>query len=126
MRTIITLFISLLIGISALAQTKEVASDKSEKRALKQAYKLRKRLLKGANFHQLAEKYSDDPGSAQYGGNLGSVQFGQFVPEFDSTVLTLQPGEISEPVRTDFGYHLIELIEKDNTTFSSRHILIKP
>jgi len=49
----------------------------------------------------------------------------QFVLQYDSAVLTLQPGEISEPVRTDFGYYLIELLEKDNTTFSSRHILMK-
>ncbi len=71
---VITLSIFLLAGAEILAQTNETASAKDEKKALKQAQKLRKRLLKGADFHQLAEKFSDDPGSAQYGGELGSVQ----------------------------------------------------
>jgi parvulin-like peptidyl-prolyl isomerase len=123
---LITLSIFLLASTDLLSQTNETASAKQEKKALKQAQKLRKRLLKGADFHQLAEKFSNDPGSAPYGGEMGSVQFGQFVPEYDSAVLALEVGEISEPVRTKFGYHLIELIAKDETTFKSRHILIRP
>jgi len=123
---LIALSIFLLASADLLAQTNETALAKQEKKALKQAQKLRKRLLKGADFHQMAEKFSDDPGSAAYGGEMGSVQFGQFVPEYDSAVLALEVGEISEPVQTKFGYHLIELIAKDETTFTSRHILIKP
>ncbi|MEM9672792.1 MAG: peptidylprolyl isomerase [Bacteroidota bacterium] len=90
------------------------------------AQKIRQQLLQGASFPLMAKEYSDDPGSAQYGGNLGTAHFGQFVPEFESAIQSLKPGEISEPVRTKFGYHLIELIAKDETTFTSRHILIKP
>lgn len=116
----------LLTSTIGWAQLNDKTNPKQERKALKQAQQLRKQLLNGADFNQLAEKYSDDPGSGPYGGEMGSVHFGQFVPEYDSTVIILEPGEISEPVRTDFGYHLIELIAKDETTFTSRHILIKP
>ncbi|MEM9833079.1 MAG: peptidylprolyl isomerase [Bacteroidota bacterium] len=125
MKVVIVLLIFLFTVVDTSAQTTD-GLPKSERKALKQTKKLRKRLLKGADFNQLAKKYSDDPGSAAYGGELGSVDLGQFVPEFEEAIRSLKPGEISEPVRTDFGYHLIELIAKDETTFTSRHILIKP
>ncbi|WKN46275.1 peptidylprolyl isomerase [Tunicatimonas pelagia] len=125
MRIIIASLIFLLTAVNTFAQTTN-SLPKSEKKALKQAKKLRKRLLKGADFNQLARKYSDDPGSGSVGGEMGRVQFGQFVPEYDSTVLALEVGKISEPFRTKFGYHLIELLGRNETTFTSRHILIKP
>ena len=126
MKSFLFAFCLIVASFSVVAQPTEKSSAKNQKKALKQAQKLRKRLLKGADFHQLAEKFSDDPGSAAYGGEMGSVQFGQFVPEYDSAVLAMEVGEISEPVRTKFGYHLIELIAKDEATFTSRHILVRP
>ena len=126
MKIVVVLLILLSVELDVFAQFETQASAKEERKALRQVKKLRKRLLRGADFSRLAKKFSDDPGSGPYGGTLGRVQFGQFVPQFDSTVLELEVSEISEPVRTDFGYHLIELIAKDETTFTSRHILITP
>ncbi len=65
----------------------------------------------GADFAQLAAKYSDDPGSKTQGGDLGFFPRGRMVPEFDEAVFTLAPGAISDPVRTSFGYHVIQLQE---------------
>ncbi|MEQ9438132.1 MAG: peptidylprolyl isomerase [Cyclobacteriaceae bacterium] len=122
------LFTISILFSTASAQTSSDVKDslRREKKALKQARKIRNKLLRGADFHQLAEKYSDDPGSAQHGGELGSVHFGQFVPEFEETIRSIEPGKVSEPVRTDFGYHLIELMALEGDQFTSRHILIKP
>ena len=111
-------------GSPVVAQ--EVANPKQEKAALKTAKKLRKRLIRGGDFALLAEKYSADPGSARMGGELGFVGPGQLVPEYEKTVANLAPGELSEPVRTPFGYHLIQLIDRDGERFNTRHILIKP
>ncbi|GIS41343.1 MAG: hypothetical protein Ct9H90mP13_11890 [Pseudomonadota bacterium] len=58
-------------------------------------------------FKDLAKEYSDDPGSAAVGGDLGWAEPGLFVPEFESALFSMNVGEISAPVKTDFGYHLI-------------------
>lgn len=94
----------------------------------------------GATFADLAKKYSDDPGSAQQGGELPFVRKGQFVPEFDKAIFTdLKKGEISRTlIKSDFGYHIIQKLDervvddkdKDGkkiqvTEVKSRHILIK-
>ena len=63
--------------------------------------------LTPANFAEMARKNSGDPGSAQRGGDLGVFQRGQMVPAFEQALLGLKPGEISQPVRTQFGWHLI-------------------
>ena len=60
-------------------------------------------------FEDLAKEYSDDPGSAAVGGDLGWAEPGLFVPEFESTLFSMNVGEISAPVKTDFGYHLIRM-----------------
>ena len=65
----------------------------------------------GADFAQLAAKYSDDPGSKTQGGDLGFFPRGRMVPEFDEAVFTMAPGAISDPIRTSFGYHVIQLQE---------------
>ncbi|MCU0222691.1 MAG: peptidyl-prolyl cis-trans isomerase [Acidobacteria bacterium] len=65
----------------------------------------------GADFAQLAAKYSDDPGSKNQGGDLGFNQRGRMVPEFDEAVFSMAPGAISDPVRTQYGYHVIRLEE---------------
>ncbi len=65
----------------------------------------------GSNFSDLAKKYSQDPGSASNGGDLGYADKGQFVPQFDQVLFALKPGEMSQPVRTQFGYHIIRLID---------------
>lgn len=83
-------------------------------------------LLEGKDFAELAGKYSEDFGSARSGGDLGWTKRGQFVPEFEAAAYNLEPGELSEIVESQFGYHLIQLIERRGNSINSRHILIKP
>lgn len=71
-----------------------------------EAEDLIKKLDEGVSFEDLAQKYSKCP-SSQEGGDLGSFTKGRMVPEFEEAVVALQPGEVSKPVRTAFGYHLI-------------------
>lgn len=77
------------------------------------ANELRQRLLDGEDFAALAAEYSDDPGSAANGGDLGWFGKGQMVAPFEEAAFSLPIGEISEPVKSDFGYHLIEVLERD-------------
>jgi peptidyl-prolyl cis-trans isomerase D len=69
---------------------------------------------KGANFEDLAKKYSEDPGSKVKGGDLGWLIHGQTVPEFDKAVFTTPKGEISDLVKTEYGFHIIKVLEKEN------------
>ncbi len=84
---------------------------KSDAVALAKAKKIRAEALKG-NFGALAAKNSDDPGSKNKKGELGFFSRGQMVPEFEKVAFSLKPGEISEPVKTQFGYHIIKVEEK--------------
>lgn len=79
-----------------------------------------------ADFADLARKYSEDPGSAVNGGNLGFSSRGQMVPEYEGAALLLRQGEISDPVESDYGFHLIQLLEKKDNTYNTRHILMSP
>jgi len=69
------------------------------------------KLKEGGSFSDLAKSFSEDKGSAETGGDLGWFVRGQMVPEFEKVAFGLTPGSISEPVRTQFGYHLIQLVE---------------
>jgi peptidyl-prolyl cis-trans isomerase SurA len=82
-------------------------------------------LRAGADFSVLAQRHSEDAGSASDGGDLGFVRRGQFVKEFETAVFSLTPGEISDPVETEFGLHIIELIERRGDAVHPRHILIR-
>ena len=77
-----------------------------------EATELKKRLAGGADFALLARKVSLDTTTKSKGGDLGTVKKGQTVPEFEKALMSLKPGEISEPVATQFGYHLIKLVER--------------
>jgi peptidyl-prolyl cis-trans isomerase SurA len=79
-----------------------------------------------ADFQTLAKEYSEDPGSAMMGGELGFFRRGELAPEYEATSLGLKPGEISNPVETMFGFHLIQLLERRGNTFNTRHILLRP
>ena len=76
-----------------------------------QAKKIRERIRKGENFEKLAETFSKDKGSASKGGDIGYFGSGQMVPEFERAVMGLKTNEVSEPVKTRFGYHIIKLID---------------
>jgi peptidyl-prolyl cis-trans isomerase C len=77
-----------------------------------EAKKILERLKKGEDFAQLAKKYSIDTVSAKNGGELGYFSRGQMVPEFEAAASRLKPGEISGPVKTKFGYHIIKVTDK--------------
>ncbi len=79
----------------------------------------------GASFEEMAKKYSEDPGSAQYGGDLGFVKRGVFYPEFESVAFAMKEGEISDIVESPAGFHIIQLLERRGESIHTRHILIK-
>jgi peptidyl-prolyl cis-trans isomerase SurA len=80
-----------------------------------QLKKLRQEIQQGADFSALAKKYSKDPGSAAKGGDLGWTSSGTFVPAFEETLQKLSPGEISEPFKSRFGWHIVQLLERRTT-----------
>lgn len=77
----------------------------------KEAKDIHARIKKGESFGDLAKKYSKDRGSADKGGDVGYFTRGKMVPEFENAAASLKPGEVSEPVKTRFGYHIIKLTE---------------
>jgi peptidyl-prolyl cis-trans isomerase SurA len=79
-----------------------------------------------ATFAELAKDNSEDPGSAAQGGDLGFFRRGELAPEYEATALGLRLGEISDPIETQFGFHMIQLLENKGTTFNTRHILRIP
>jgi peptidyl-prolyl cis-trans isomerase SurA len=85
----------------------------------------RERVYNGEDFKMLATLYSDDPGSASKGGELGFVNRGDLVPEFERAAFRLKKGEISEVIESQFGYHIVQLIERRGEQINARHILIK-
>ena len=97
-----------------------------EKLAVKdQLYQIRKRILDGeSSFSTMAILYSEDPGSATNGGELGFTGRGEFAPEFEMVAFNLRDGEISEVVETQFGFHIIQLIERRGDYVNCRHILL--
>ncbi len=88
-------------------------APRSEAQALALATELRDRILAGEKFEDIAAQYSDDTSNAQNGGDLGWFGHGAMVPTFDEAAFALPIGQISEPITTSFGVHLIEVLEKD-------------
>ena len=87
---------------------------------------LRERIMNGEKFATLARIYSEDPGSARRGGELGLASKSIFWPVFADAAMALRPGTISQIVETPDGFHIIEVIEKKGDMFNARHILLKP
>ena len=103
----------ILIRIDAPAQ---------EESALKEITEIQAKLAEGASFETLARERSQDPGSASLDGDLGMFQQGMMVTEFDNAVFSMEIGQVSEPIKTDFGYHLIKLVaieEKSTKPFEA-------
>ena len=118
-------YFSTQVKVSQIVKIPEIGKKQKQK-VREEIMKIRDRISNGESFEILATLYSQDPGSAQNGGNLGFAGRGSFQPEFEAAALKLKPGEVSMPVETKFGFHLIELIEKRGNLFSSRHILLQP
>lgn len=99
-------------------------SENSLEKALLKTKKIREEIISGLSFENAAKKYSEDLGSKENGGKLGYVPRGTFVQEFDKIAFTLDINILSEPVKTQFGYHLIEVLQRTGEKVSARHILI--
>lgn len=87
---------------------------------------IRERIINGEKFSTLARIYSQDPGSAMRGGELGMASKSTFWPVFSDAAMALRPGVISQVVETPDGFHIIEVLEKKGDMFNARHILMKP
>jgi peptidyl-prolyl cis-trans isomerase SurA len=101
------------------------SGERIKKKAKDFAIALLDSLKNGADFSKLAKKYSDDPGSASQGGDLGSVKRGVFFPEFEAAAYALAPNQLSGIVESPVGYHIIQLLERHGESIHCRHILIK-
>ena len=93
--------------------------------AYQRIQQLLERIRSGEDFDMLAQEYSEDPGSAGEGGDLGWFTRGTMLPEFEEVAFSLEPGQISDVVETDLGYHIIKVEEKDGDKVRARHILIR-
>ncbi len=87
--------------------------------------KIKQDILAGESFENQARIYSEDPGSAANGGLYKNISKGKMVKPFEAAALNLQEGEISDPVESEFGYHLIQLVKKSGKNYDARHILLK-
>jgi peptidyl-prolyl cis-trans isomerase D len=91
---------------------------------LARAQAVRQEILDGTDFAAVAARESADSANRETGGDLGEVEFGAFVPPFEEAALALRPGQLSQPVETRFGYHIIRLESKSDTGYHASHILI--
>lgn len=91
--------------------------DLTDAEALAKAQELRKRILAGEDFASVAKAESDDTGSGANGGDLGQFGRGQMIPQFEEAAFRLPVGQVSEPVKTPFGYHLIRVDAHDSRTY---------
>ncbi|MDX2194711.1 MAG: peptidylprolyl isomerase [Gemmatimonadales bacterium] len=98
------------------------ASDSAA--ALERARRLRAEVVGGAPFAEVAQRESSDSGSAKRGGDLGEWTYGQMVKEFDAAAQVLPIGQVSEPVRSQFGYHIIQMESRTGQKRKGRHILV--
>ena len=118
-------FFSSEVAIAQIVKKPEI--NKAQKAVVKSKLNgIRDRILAGESFSDLAKQFSMDPGSGSKGGSLGFFKRGELAPEYEATALGLKPGEISPPVETQFGFHIIQLVERLGNTFNTNHILIIP
>lgn len=112
----------------SLAQIVKVPSvNKAQKEAVRQRLlNIREEIMNGADFEEMARRHSEEPGATSSGGNLGFQNRGSLVPPYEAAALRLKPGEISQPVETEFGFHLIQMIERRGNLYNTRHILLRP
>jgi peptidyl-prolyl cis-trans isomerase SurA len=118
-------FIPSEIEIAQIIVKPEI-SEEEKRKVRDKLNKIRNDILRGSSFALKAKVYSMDRASAEQGGELGFLTREDLVPEFAAVAFRLKPGEVSEIVETDFGFHIIELIEKRGELANFRHILIRP
>jgi peptidyl-prolyl cis-trans isomerase SurA len=114
------------VEIREIVYKPKVGAEEREK-ARRRMEEIRQRIVeKGEDFADLAKRYSDDPGSGAQGGDLGFQKRGTFVPEFEAMAYKLEARQVSPIVETEFGFHIIQLLERRGNLIHCRHILIKP
>lgn len=119
-------YLSAAVEISEIVVKPEVNEEEKVK-ALKKIIELRKRIVEGGElFEELAGIYSDDPGSGSRGGDLGFAERGVYVPEFEAAAFSLEKDELSEPIESVHGYHIIKMIARQGNKINVKHILIRP
>ncbi len=99
-------------------------SESSQSQTREKIEELKKRVDAGEDFEKLCREYSEDPGSKDRGGELGYIERGDFVPEFEEVAFLLEPGEISDIVKTQFGFHIIQCIDRKGDKINVRHLLL--
>ncbi len=117
-------YFSTEVEIGQIVKKPTINADEKE-RIENLLMKIRGEAEDGTDFQVLAGRHSEGP-SGPRGGNLGDVERGQMVPEFEAAALKLKNGEISLPVKTEFGYHIIQMVNRRGNIYNARHILIQP
>lgn len=111
------------VSVSQILKYPPVSAEEKAQ-SLATMERIRTEIKGGADFAAMARQYSQDPGSAQSGGDLGFVAKGQLIPSFENAAYALNEGKISDIVETRYGYHLIQLLSKEPNSIHVRHILI--
>jgi peptidyl-prolyl cis-trans isomerase SurA len=101
-------------------------SREAKSEAIQRLKNLKERIEGGSSFSTMAILYSEDPGSAKNGGEYKGIKRGQFVKEFEAIAFNLQRDQISDPFETEYGYHIVQLLQRKGEELDLRHILIKP
>jgi peptidyl-prolyl cis-trans isomerase SurA len=113
------------VEIGEIVYKPKVNAEERQK-AISKLENIREQIINGeATFEELAARFGDD-GSARVGGDLGWSKRGNFVPEFEATAYKLDKDEISEVIETQFGFHIIQMLERRGNSIHVRHILVKP
>jgi peptidyl-prolyl cis-trans isomerase SurA len=118
-------FFSAEIEVAQIVKTATV-SEKQKEETKRQLIEIRNRILTGEDFEELAKKYSADPSVASNNGRMGWMGRGQLVPEYEATAFRMKVNEISMPVETEYGFHIIQLLGRRGNEYDSRHILMSP
>lgn len=100
-------------------------TDAHKQEIINKLKKIKQDIMGGESFETKARIYSEDPGSAPNGGLYTNINRGKMVKVFEATALNLQEGEISDPVESEFGFHIIQLVKKSGKIYDARHILLK-
>jgi peptidyl-prolyl cis-trans isomerase C len=115
----------ILIAFKGSPAAQQGKPELTEEQAKAKAEDLRKQLMAGASFEELAKKESDDTGSGSRGGDLGEFGRGQMVPEFEQAAFSAKVGDVTPVVRTQFGYHIIKVDEHGSTPFEQVKAVIE-
>ena len=130
MKKIFSIFICVIISQVIFSQThsdSSKVSEESKKNAKKKIESIRNDIINGKiDFASAAIKYSQDPGSAANGGLLQKIEKGTFVPEFDAVAFSIKENTVSDIFETEYGYHILIVLDRRRDEIDVSHILIIP